>query len=154
MSDPAGKAAVRLQRANIVVSSIDRSLQFYRDVLGFEEAFRHGHNPKSYSLPVFEIPPQATIGFCVLGTAQQPRALALTEISGVDLPPVPAPRRGALVLEVGDPDAVMAGARALDLKVHQEGQLVTNDGRRGREIGIVDFDGNLVVIYQITSRPE
>ena len=31
--------------------------------------------------------------------------------------------------------------------------LVTNDGREGREVGIVDPDGNLVVIYHITSTP-
>lgn len=154
MNEPTQNASVRLQRANVVVSSIDRALRFYRDVLGFEVAFRHGHNPDSYSLPVFEIPPQATIGFCVLGTSQQPRVLALTEISGVELPPMAAPRRGALVLEVSDPDSVMTGAHALGLHVHKEGKLVTNDGRRGREIGIVDFDGNLVVIYQITNKPE
>ena len=43
----------------------------------------------------------------------------------------------------------MAGARNLGLKVHEEAELHTNDGRIGREIGIVDFDGNLVVIYLI-----
>ncbi|TVS14229.1 MAG: hypothetical protein EA417_15430 [Gammaproteobacteria bacterium] len=154
MSDQHRETSVRLQRANVVVSNIDRSLRFYCDVLGFQEAFRHGHNPQSYSLTVFDIPPDARIGFCVLGTIQQPRILALTEISGVELPSVPAPRRGAIVLEVRDPDAVISGARALGLTVHDEAELVTNDGRRGREVGIVDFDGNLVVIYQITAHPE
>ena len=33
--------------------------------------------------------------------------------------------------------------------VHPEGKLVTHDGRVGREQGIVDHDGNLVVIYTI-----
>ena len=44
---------------------------------------------------------------------------------------------------------VRDGARALSLEVHEEAVLVTKDGRRGREIGIVDFDDNLVVIYRI-----
>jgi len=36
------------------------------------------------------------------------------------------------------------------LTVYPEDKLITKDGREGREIGIVDFDGNLVVIYLIT----
>lgn len=140
---------LRFQRANFVVADLGRALGFYRDVLGFAVTFTLGHNPESYSFPVFDIPTQATLGFCVLSTATQERVMALTEIGGVPLAPVPHPRRGAIVLEIDDPDAVMAGARALGLTVHDEAVLVTKDGRRGREIGIVDFDDNLVVIYKI-----
>ena len=75
--------------------------------------------------------------------------MALTEVTGHTLAPVPHPRRSAIVLEIDDPDAVMAGARALGLPVYDEAVLHTKDGRVGREIGIVDFDDNLVVIYKI-----
>ncbi|MFN3945116.1 MAG: VOC family protein [Allosphingosinicella sp.] len=146
MSDP----GLRFQRANFVVRDMDRALTFYRDVLGFTVAFTLGHNPESYSIPVFAIPDAATIGFCVLSTASQERVMALTEIKDAPLDPVPHPRRSAIVLEVADPDAVMAGARRLGLQVYEEGELVTKDGRRGREIGIADFDDNLIVIYKIT----
>jgi catechol 2,3-dioxygenase-like lactoylglutathione lyase family enzyme len=147
------KPAVRLQRANFVVASIDRALTFYRDVLGLQEEYRKDHNPESYSIPVFEIPAGARLGFSALSAPNQPRVLALTEIRGITLEPVPMPRRAAIVLEVADPDAVVAGARALGLKVYAEAQLHTQDGRVGREIGIVDFDGNLVVIYRIVAMP-
>ena len=146
MSEP---PRMRFQRANFVVADIERSLTFYRDVLGFEVAFQLGHNPESYSFPVFDIPREAMLGFCVLSLPDQPRVMALTEIGGIEIAPVPHPRRGAIVLEAADPDAVTAGARALGLEVHEEAVLVTKDGRRGREIGIVDFDDNLVVIYRI-----
>ena len=43
----------------------------------------------------------------------------------------------------------MGGARALGLPVYAEEVLHTNDGRVGREIGIVDADDNLVVVYKI-----
>ena len=76
--------------------------------------------------------------------------MALTEVKGVTLAPTPHPRRSAIVLEIDDPDAVMAGARALGLQVCDEEVLHTKDGRTGREIGVVDFDDNLVVIYKIT----
>lgn len=143
---------VRFQRANFVVADLDRALTFYKDVLGFSEEYRLGHNPESYSLSVFEIPDGATLGFVTLNSPTQRRVMALTEMKGVELPPVPHPRRSAIVVEVGDPDAVMEGARRLGLHVYREEKLVTGDGRIGREIGIVDFDENLVVIYKITDK--
>lgn len=145
---------VRFQRANFVVRDLAKALTFYRDVLGFALEFQQGHNPDSYSFPVFDIPQGATLGFCTLSLPGQPRVLALTEIKGVDLLATPHPRRSAIVLDVSDPDAVMAGARRLGLHVYQEERLETHDGRVGREVGIVDFDDNLVVIYRILKAAE
>ena len=143
-------SGVRLQRGNHVVADLERALGFYRDVLGFDVTFVLPPNPSSYSYPVFDIPRDAVMQFCVLSTATQERVMALTEIKGITLAPLPHPRRSAIVLEVDDPDAVMAGSRALGLTVYEEEVLRTKDGRTGREIGIVDFDDNLVVIYRIT----
>lgn len=141
--------SIRFQRGNFVVADIERSLTFYRDVLGFSVEYILGHNPDSYSIPVFEMPEGAELGFAALNTPTQARVMALTQVSNVPLPAVPHPRRSAIVLEADNPDAVMAGARALGLHVYDEEVLNTNDGRVGREIGIVDFDDNLVVIYKI-----
>lgn len=146
------KPDIRFQRGNFVVADLDRALTFYRGVLRFEVAYTKGHNPDSYSIPVFNIPDGAELGFCTLSTRDQVRVMALTEIKGVALPPVPPPRRSAIVLDVADPDAIIAGAQSLDLTVYPEERLETNDGRIGREIGIVDFDDNLVVIYTILER--
>lgn len=143
-------AGVRFQRGNHVVADLEKALTFYRDVLGFDVTFVLPPNPNSYSYAVFDIPRDAVMHFCVLSTATQERVMALTEIKGLDLSPLPHPRRSAIVLEIDDPDAVMAGARALGLQVYDEEVLHTKDGRTGREIGIVDFDDNLVVIYKIT----
>ncbi|WEN14099.1 VOC family protein [Rhodanobacter sp. AS-Z3] len=145
--------SIRFQRANFMVRDIERALAFYRDVLGFEVAFTQGHNPASYSFPVFEIPPHAVLGFCVLSAPNQPRVMALTEVTNVPLDPI-RPRRSAIVLEATDPDAVVAGAHKLGLQVYAEEVLSTADGRTGREIGIVDYDDNLVVIYSITPSQE
>jgi catechol 2,3-dioxygenase-like lactoylglutathione lyase family enzyme len=143
-------SGVRFQRGNHVVADLDRALGFYRDVLGFDVTYVLPPNAESYSYPVFDIPREAVMRFCVLSTETQPRVMALTEVTGVALPPVPHPRRSAIVLEVADPDAVMAGARALGLMVYTEAVLHTADGRTGREIGIVDFDDNLIVVYSIS----
>ena len=143
------KAPVRFQRANFVVADLDKALTFYEGVLGFEITFRKGHNPDSYSIPVFEIPDGAELGFAILSLPGQPRVMALSEIAAVPMEPIPHPRRSAIVLETQDPDKVMAESRAVGLKIYEEGKLETHDGRMGREIGIVDFDDNLIVIYLI-----
>lgn len=109
MSD---KAPVRFQRANFVVTDLDRALTFYEGVLGFEIEYRLGDNPDSYSRPVFDIPTEAKLAFVTLNLPNQRRVMALTEITGIELGAVPHPRRNAIVLEAQDPDAVMAGARA------------------------------------------
>ena len=106
----------------------------------------------SYSYPVFEIPRDRRLRFAVLSLENQPRIMALTEVEG-PLEPVPHPRRGAIVVEHPDIDGVVAGARAAGLHVYDEEHLVTQDGREGREVGVVDFDGNLVVLYFITAHP-
>ncbi len=142
-------SGVRFQRGNHVVADLERALTFYQGVLGFDVTFILPPNPESYSYAVFDIPHEAVMRFCVLSTATQERVMALTEVKGVDIAPLPHPRRSAIVLEIDDPDAVMAGARALGLTVYDEEVLKTKDGRIGREIGIVDFDDNLIVIYKI-----
>lgn len=143
------KPKVRFQRANFLVADMDRALTFYRDILGFDVVFIKDSEPDSYSFDVFEISPKQSMRFGVLGTPNQANVMALTEVP--DLPPVDNyPRRAAIVLDVSDIDKVTREARALGLKVFREDHLVTKDGRQGREFGIVDFDGNLVVVYTIT----
>lgn len=55
------------------------------------------------------------------------------------------------MLEVADVDAVVTAAKQAGCHVYEEGELLTHDGRRGREVGIADYDGNLTVIYKIPS---
>ena len=138
----------RFQRANFVVRDIEQSLKLYRDVLGFEVAFLKDSPEDSYSYPVFEIDRSHSLRFTVLSTKEQPRVMALTEVAA-PLPKAPHPRRAAIVLEIAEIDAVLAGATSLGCHVYDEEALHTHDGRVGREVGIVDFDDNLVVIYNI-----
>ncbi len=143
----------RFQRGNFLVSDLDRALSFYCDILGFELAFSKDSEPDSYSYDVFEIPTDRKLRFAVLNSPTQPRVMALTEVSGeLDTPSFP--RRGAIVVEIPEIDEVVTKSTAAGLKVYEEDHLITQDEREGREVGIVDYDGNLVVIYYITSHPE
>ena len=138
--------SIRFQRANFLVSNIEAALRFYVDVLGMEVAFRRPHRDESYSHVVFELDRSNPVGFVGLSTPTQPRVMGLTEVAGLERLPVPT-----IVLHVDDPDAVIERARAGGYEIFPEQELITHDGRRGREIGLLDADGNVVVIYRITA---
>lgn len=143
------KPKVRFQRANFIVADIDRALTFYRDVLGLELVFIKESAEDSYSYDVFEIDKSNKMRFAVLAALGQPNVVALTEVPNAK-PITKMPRRSAIILEILEIDRVVSEAKEIGLKVYGEEKLITKDGREGREIGIVDFDGNLVVIYLIT----
>lgn len=141
------KPAVRFQRANYVVANMERALEFYVGVLGLTLDFVKESEKTSYSYPVFDIPKDAEIRFAVLSAPNQPRVMALTEIKNIELKPVSHPRRAAIVLET--PDIYRAAKRAKDagFTVFEEGEFETPDGRKGPEIGVIDADDNLIVLY-------
>lgn len=141
------KPALRFQRTNFIVSDLEKSLTFYRNVLGFELAFSKPSEPDSYSYDVFELP-KKKMNFAVLSAPGQRNIMALTELEG-GLGYQEKHRRSAIVLEIVEIDRVVKKSKALGLKVYHEDKLVTKDGREGREVGIADFDGNLVVMYLI-----
>ena len=151
MSEQSKETGLRLQRPNLAVADIDRSLRLYRDILGFKVDFIKDSPDDSYSYPVFEIPHDAHLRFAVLSAnTDQPRSLALPEIRGAAIPDPELPRRNALVLNIETIDEVLAAVRDEGLHIYPEERLETQDGRIGREIGFVDYDGHLIVIYCIT----
>ena len=145
----AGELPVRVQRANLVVSDLDRAFRVYRDILGFRVDFILGDRPQAYSYTVFQIPREAKTRFAALSSSGHERSLALTEVKGINLPEPGLPSSHALVLEVDDFDAVLQGAQGEDLQIFPEETLRTHDGRLGREIGMLDHDGHLIVLYCI-----
>ena len=147
----AATAGPRFQRANFLVSDLERSRLLYRDILGMHVEFSKDSPDDSYSYDVFGIDRSFALGFAVLGTPSQPRVMALTEVRGIVLPEPALPRRAAIVIHVDDIDQVVAGCAAAGLQVFTEDRLETHDGRVGREVGILDADGNLVVVYHIAA---
>ena len=139
--------SVRFQRANFLVRNLETALVFYRDVLGLSVAFTKEPREESYSHQVFGIDSDQAVGFAALSTPGEARVMALTEVA--NLTPQPTPRRSAIVIEADDIDAVVARAQAHGFRVFPEERLVTHDGRVGREVGLLDGDGNLTVLYRI-----
>jgi len=154
-SDPvraADEAAVRevaLKRVNLLVRDLDRSLAVYRDILGFRNAQVSQSSPQSYSYPVFRLPAQAKLRFCTLDSATENRALALTEVTGIELP-APGPIvTSTPVIRVEDFDEVHARLKAAGLDVVEPRRSKTPEGRDFNELAFTDPDGHLVVLYEL-----
>ena len=140
---------MRFQRTNFLVSDLDRALVLYRDTLGMKVDLIKESEEDSYSYDVFEIDRSIKLNFALLSYENQPRVMALTELGKDNLAKASHPRRSAIVIEVTDVDDILNKALESNFKIYREEKLVTHDGREGREIGILDDDGNLTVIYKI-----
>lgn len=140
---------VRFKRAALIVGDLDRALALYRDALGFVLHSIKDSAADSYSYDIFSIPREATLRMAALdGPDGQERTLALIEVR----PPPPrlAQPSAATVIEVADLDATLARVAAVPgVRVLAERQLLTHDGRIGREIGVIDADGHAAVLYRV-----
>ena len=103
----------------------------------------------SYSYDVFDIDQSIPIEFALLSYENQPRVMALTILGDGNLEKNPLPRRSAICIEVDNVDETLRKCEENDFHCYREDHLITHDGREGKEVGILDDDGNLVVIYKI-----
>jgi catechol 2,3-dioxygenase-like lactoylglutathione lyase family enzyme len=148
-AEEAAAREVALKRVNLLVRDLDRSLAVYRDILGFRNAQVSQSSPQSYSYPVFRLPAQAKLRFCTLDSATEVRALALTEVTGIELP-APAPIvTSTPVIRLQDFDEVHARLKAAGLDVVEPRRSKTVEGRDFRELAFTDPDGHLVVLYEL-----
>ncbi|WP_350288892.1 VOC family protein [uncultured Croceitalea sp.] len=138
------------KRTNLLISDATKSLEIYHDILGFSIFSRKKSSPDSYSYPVFKIPKEAEISFITLSSPSQERTLALTEVKGIALPKPGIPLMTAAVIKVGDLKNTMSKIAALGLE--------TTEPRRAKnhefyfiEQAFIDFDGHLIVLYELES---
>lgn len=136
------------KRVTLVVADIERSLTIYRDILGFTLNSLKASEEDSYSYPVFRIPREAKISFATLDGPEQNRTIGLTEIKGVALPKPDGIRMTASVIKVQDLTGVIAKIQELGLET-TEPETDSNETFTFLEQAFVDFDGHLIVLYEI-----
>ena len=139
------------KRVTLVVADLERSLEIYRDILGFRLDGISESGPDSYSYPVFRIDPKAKIRFATLSAGDlQVRTLALTEVKGMELPAPGSPLMTASVIRSRDLERDFRQLEDLALET-TEPKFV--DGREFDfwERAFVDFDGHLIVLYEIVA---
>ena len=136
------------KRVTLVVADIERSLSIYRDILGFTINSISESDADSYSYPVFKIPKEAKISFATLDSPSQERTLALTEVKGVELPNPNGVIMYASVIKVDDLKESILKIQALGLET-TEATTDSNDQFTFLEQAFIDFDGHLIVLYEI-----
>jgi len=138
-----------VKRPNLVVSDIERSLSIYRDILGLTASDISTSSAQSYSYPVFKIPDGAQIRGATLHEPGEQRVLALTELATLDLPrPSAAPHMSAVVIGVTDLAGKFEQITALGLSI-TEPKIAGGADFDFVEQAFVDFDGHLIVLYEV-----
>lgn len=142
-------AGATFKRTNLLVSDLDRSLSVYRDILGFELAGRAKAVDDSYIYELFQLPAEAVLHFALLsaGSGQQ-RVVALVEVTGVEIVRRQAPYTSSVVLGVTDLAGIIGKIRGLGLDVAPANLGSGVDGSQFVEQAFVDFDGNVVLLYE------
>jgi catechol 2,3-dioxygenase-like lactoylglutathione lyase family enzyme len=138
------------KRQLYVVTDMERALTLWRDVMGLQPGDITTSGPNSYSREVFNIPARAAMRFCTLSAGpNQVRTLALLEVKGVRLPRKTGIRTtGAVINANGRLDAIIAAARAKGLTIMGPRVLQSATQGTGIEQGFLDWDGNVIVLYQ------
>ena len=139
------------KRVTLVVADIVRSLKIYRDILGFTINYHKESDADSYSYPVFNIPREAKISFATLDSPSQERTIGLTEVKGVDLPKGSGIHMTASVIKVEDLESTMNQVKGLGLS-YTEPETDSNEYFTFLEQAFVDFDGHLIVLYQMIEK--
>jgi catechol 2,3-dioxygenase-like lactoylglutathione lyase family enzyme len=142
-----------VKRPALVVDNLERSLEIYQGILGFKVQFIKASPDNSYSYDVFNIPRDIPMRFATL-TADGPDVSIFGLIEAPGACPKPDPdqaRSSAVVILVDDLDLALIGLRArTDVKILPEFALTTQDGRKGQEVAMIDPDGHVILLYNIT----
>lgn len=154
----AGDAAydgVLFKRGNIVVSDLDRAYKIWIDLFGMEVDTENTPDADSLSYDLFNVPNMARTRFATLNAGPgQPRTLGIYEVTGLLPDEQDRIRRGAVVINAnGRLDAIRAALPGLGLSMLREKTLVTVDRQVGIETGFYDWDGNLIVLYELPDAP-
>lgn len=145
-------SSLHLKRPCLLVGDLDRSLTLYRDCLGFQLDYVGEANPDSYLYAVFQLPASAKLRFAALSTEEEPRALALTEVKGFELPT--AGHRGATVIRIPSLAIILPQLAMLELTPIEPSSFAAPPNLRFTEQAFCDFDNHLIVLYEVQQGPD
>lgn len=143
----AGVVEVSILHLN--VADMDRSLAWYRDVLGMQTV-RDSGGPAPTQIVVEE---GAMMHTHILEAPGGEFQMELVEVSGVELRPqephIQDPGAVMLAMNVADLDGALAGARRLGFEIISDGEIVVTE-ERGRQAMVRDADGFVSYMSQNT----
>ncbi len=142
---------VYFKRGNVVVSDLERAYKIWIDLFGMQIDTVNTQDADSLAYDLFNVPKVARTRFATLNAGPlQMRTLGIYEVTGVPLAAQDGIRRGSVVINAnGRLDEIRAALPGLGLAMLREKKLVTVDKKVGIETGFYDWDGNLIVLYEL-----
>ena len=142
-------ASPELKRINLLVSDLDRSLEIYEGVIGMEVFEIKISKADSYAYEVFNVPSGARLRFASLNVGSEKRAFALTEVTKAGLPSQDGIKMATAVIKINNLKEIYNQINDLELKATRIDEDITPEGRTFLEFSFVDYDGNLIVLYEL-----
>jgi catechol 2,3-dioxygenase-like lactoylglutathione lyase family enzyme len=141
---------MRVKRATVLVHDLDRSIAFYRDVLGLELydlETEYNTNLDSYGYFLFNIPVGARKRMALFNTSSEVRGFAIEEVPDFEWVVQQEPRTAVVLFETGD-------IKELEKRLRKGGYTVYQPAKGDAydvhfvELGFLDPDGHLLAAYQ------
>ena len=142
-------ASPDLKRINLIVSDLDQSLEIYRDVIGMEVFEIKNSEKGSYAYKVFNLPEEADMRYASLNIGSKKRGFSLTEIKNAQLPSLDGIKMTTAVIQVEGLREIYE--KIIDMKLYSTAidQDITPEGITFAEFSFTDYDGHLVVLYEL-----
>ena len=142
-------ASPDLKRINLIVSDLDQSLEIYRDVIGMEVFEIKNSEKGSYAYKVFNLPEDADMRYASLNIGSKTRGFSLTEIKNAELPSLDGIKMTTAVIQVKGLREIYDKIIDMNLYSTEIDEDTTPEGITFAEFSFTDYDGHLVVLYEL-----
>ena len=142
-------ASPDLKRINLNVSDLDQSLGIYRDVIGMEVFEIKNSEKGSYAYKVFNLPEDADMRYASLNIGSKTRGFSLTEIKNAELPSLDGIKMTTAVIQVKGLREIYDKIIDMNLYSTEIDEDTTPEGITFAEFSFTDYDGHLVVLYEL-----
>ena len=137
-----------IKRPCLTVADLSKSLSIYQDILGFKLIYQSKADTDSYLYSVFDLPQSASLTFVALSTKDNPRALALTEVKGVQLSSSSLTYSCALVIQISELTMKIEQLKQLNLSIAPPNHFTTENNLFFTEQAFCDYDGHRIMLYE------
>lgn len=135
-----------VDRVNLYVSDLERSMAFFGGVLRFRAGANDRHAPGSFLHDLMGFSTDVTLRETVLRLEDSNSVLGLVEAGGAVKPDIAGT---AVRIEVRSLDSAIAGAERLGLTAMSEHEAENALGQSVRQRVVVDWDGNRIALFEV-----
>ena len=141
----------RIKRVSLMTSDIDRSIQFFTEVIGFSLDFEGTLPPNGEPFlgAVFNIDASVPLRRALLSTSREPRGLFLIEHPNAPPADAALPTAVVTVIQVDDLSETMARAERFGIPTTEMVTDVTPEGATFAEAMVTSPGGHALLLYQI-----